>query len=212
MLFKKESWENYFNLRKINKVIRFLTISDILIVSGLGLVAPIFAVFITESIKGGTLEVIGIASAVYLLTKSLGQIPIASIIDKSKGKKDDFWAMFIGSVIFSIVPLFYLVISSPIELYIVQFFYGLSAAIIFPSWMAIFTRHIDKKHEAIEWGVYQTLADLGSAGAALLGGFLAFRFGFTSLFIIVSITCFIGSMFLVVIYKQMKTGNILFRN
>lgn len=210
MIFKNDNWKNYFILRKINSVIRILTISDVLIISGFGLVAPIFAVFITDSIKGGTLEVVGIASAIYLLAKSLGQIPAAIIIDKIKGEKDDFWAMLIGSVIFSIVPLFYLVINTPVQLYLVQLMYGISTAITLPAWMAIFTRHIDKKHEGVEWGVYQTLVDLGGAGAASLGGFLAYRFGFAPLFVLVSITSFIGTFFLVGVYKSMKTGYILF--
>jgi len=87
MIFNNDNWKNYFILRKINSVIRILTISHVLIISGFGLVAPIFAVFINNTIKGGTLEVIGIASAIYLLAKSLGQIPSATIIDKIKGKK-----------------------------------------------------------------------------------------------------------------------------
>jgi MFS family permease len=210
MIFKNDNWRNYFILRKINSVIRILTISDVLIISGFGLVAPIFAVFITDSIKGGTLEVVGIASAVYLLAKSLGQIPVAVIIDKIKGEKDDFWAMLIGSVIFSIVPLFYLVINTPMQLYLVQLMYGLSTAVTLPAWMAIFTRHIDKRHEGVEWGVYQTLVDLGGAGAASLGGFLAYRFGFAPLFVLVSVISFIGTFFLVGVYKKMKTGYILF--
>lgn len=194
----------YFSLKKINPVIRYLTISDILVIGGFGLILPIFAVFITESIKGGTVEVVGIAMAIYLITKSLGQIPVAGIIDKIKGERDDFWVMFIPSVLYSLVPLLYLTIDTPEGLYLVQFIYGLAAAAVFPAWMAIFTRHIDKEHEGVEWGVYQTLVDLGSAAAASLGGFIAFRFGFEYLFLVVSITVFIGSMFLLGIYQQTK--------
>lgn len=210
MIFKKESWKDYFILKKINSVIRILTISDILMLSGFGLIAPIFAVFITDTINGGTLEVVGIAAAVYLLTKSLGQIPVAGIVDMIKGEKDDFWAMLIGSIMFSAIPLFYLIVETPLQLYFVQFIYGLAAAMTYPAWMAIFTRHVDRNHEGVEWGVYQTLVDLGTAAAAIVGGFLAFRFGFTYLFILVSIISLIGSLFLVGIYKKMKTGYILF--
>jgi len=193
----------YFSVKKINSVIRFLTLSDILIVGGFGLVLPIFAVYITESINGGTVEVIGIAMTIYLLTKSLGQIPVASIIDKIKGENDDFLVMFIGSIFYALIPLAYVFIKTPIELYIIQFFYGLSAAFVFPSWMAIFTRHIDKEHEGVEWGVYQTMVDLGSAVTASLGGLIAYRFGFNMLFIIVSISIFLGSMFLLGVRKRM---------
>ena len=173
---------NYFNIQSVSSVVRFLTISDVLIISGFGLIAPIFAVFITDTITGGTVAVVGVAATIYLITRSIGQIPLAALIDRIKGERDDFWFMFFGSIGISLVPLLYLVIQTPLQLYGVQFLYGLFGAIVFPSWMAIFTRHIDKGKEGIEWGVYQTLVDLGSATTALIGGFIAFRFGFDNLF------------------------------
>lgn len=208
MSLSKSAWKNFFVLKNINKVVRVLTISDVLMISGFGLIAPIFAIFINDSIRGGTIEVAGIASAVYLIVKSIGQIPAASLVDKIKGEKDDFWAMLIGSLVISVVPLCYLLISTPFQLYVVQFFYGLAAAIIFPAWMAIFTRHIDKQREGIEWGVYQTLVDIGSAVTASLGGFIAFRYGFDNLFILVSILSFVGSFYLVGVYHKMRVGKV----
>ncbi len=201
----------YFSIKKINSVIRFLTISDFLIISGFGLISPIFAIFIIDSIEGGSIEVVGIATMVYLLTKSLGQIPAAYLVDKIKGERDDFWAMILGSILYSFIPVVYLFVSSPMELYIVQFFYGLLVAFTFPSWYAIFTRHIDKDREGLEWGVYNTLIDLGAAAAAAMGGFLAAKFGFNYLFIIVAAISLVGSLFLAFIYKNMKVGHVLVR-
>ena len=195
---------SYFSIKKINIVIRFLTLSDILVISGFGMVLPIFAVYITQTIDGGTVEVVGIAMAIYLLTKSLGQIPIATIVDRIKGERDDFWIMFTGSVFFSVIPLMYIFVKTPLALYLVQFIYGFAAAMTVPTWYAIFTRHVDKNHEGVEWGVYQTFVDLGSAAAATIGGFIAYRFGFTLLFILVSLLIFSGSMFLLGVYRNVK--------
>ena len=107
-----------------------------------------------------------------------------------------------------LVPFGFLISSQPWHIYCFQALQGVAMAMAVPAWAAIFTRHIDREHEGIEWGVYQTLVDLGSAGAASLGGFLAFRFGFTYLFILVSIASFIGSFFLLGIYKNMRVGKI----
>lgn len=203
MRIEKEQ-KGYFSIKDINPIIRFLTISDFLILSGWGLVSPIFAIFVVDSIKGGDVKVVGVATAVYLLTKSLAQIPAGAFIDKIKGERDDYISLLIGSFLFSAVPLLYLIVDTPMELYAVQFFYGLAAAIAFPSWYAIFTRHIDKNREGIEWGVYTTLTDLGGSGAAILGGLMAASFGFMSLFIIVSAISFIGSAFLFMVAKSMK--------
>ncbi len=195
---------NYFNLKEISLVVRILTLSDIAILVGFGLISPIFAVFILGSIEGGSLEVAGLASAIYLLAKSIGQIPIGILADKIKGERDDFWIMLCGSIAYSFVPLVYIVTKTPMQLYILQFFYGLAAAMALPTWYAIFTRHIDKNREGMEWSIYSTLVNLGAAVAASLSGFLAHRFGFNNLFVIVSILSFLGSFFLLIIYKKMK--------
>jgi len=206
----KSKWQEYFNVRKINSVIRFLTLSGIFLLGAFGLIAPVFAVFVIGNINMGTVEVVGIAEGIYLLTRSIGQIPFATLVDKIKGEKDDYWALLIGSLAFSVIPLFYLVISEPWHLYILQFFYGLASAATYPSWYAIFTRHIDKNHEGVEWGIYQTLVDFSMAATASLGGFIAYRYGFSQLFILVSIVSVIGSLFIMAVYKNMRTGHILF--
>jgi len=203
------SAKSYLALKEINPVVRVLTFCDIMIVGGAGLVTPIFAVFITGSINGGNLETVGIASGIYWAAQSLFQIPIALLIDKIKGERDDFWWMFFGSILFSLIPFAYLFISSPGQLYATQFFYGLFSAAMLPSWYAIFTRHVDRNHEGMEWGIYRTLNDLGGALAAFLGGYIANRLGFNSLFVIVSLVSLIGSFFLFGVYKHMRTGYVL---
>lgn len=188
------TWKDFILLRKISNTIRILTISDLLVVSAFGFIAPIFAIFVTDHIEGGSASVAGIASAIFLFTRSVGQIPIAALIDRIKGERDDFWLMFAGSLVVSVIPLLYLLISTPIHLYIVQFFYGVAAAATYPAWYALFTRHIDSKHEGMEWGVYQTLIDVGNAGAASIGGFLAEAYGFANVFVLVSIMAFLGAI------------------
>lgn len=200
----------YFNIRKINVVIRILTFADLIVLSSLGLIAPIFAVFITNTIKGGNVEVVGIAAGLFLISKSIFQIPFGLLIDKIRGEKDDFLFMIIGYLLVSLVPLLYIFISTPTQLYAVEFIHGICSALTLPSWYAIFTRHIDKDYEGIEWAAYLTLVNLGGAITAFLGGFLAYRFGFQTLFVIVSIVSFIGSLFLLSIRKNMRVGRTLF--
>lgn len=200
---KNNSWKNYFILSSINPVIRILTISDFIILSGFGLIGPIFAVFIIDNIPGGSVEVVGIAEMIYLLTRSSLQVPIALIIDRIKGERDDFWILFIGSMLYAIIILLYIFVRTPFQLYAVQFFYGLAGAFTLPTWYALFTRHVDKKHEGVEWGIYRTLTDIGGAGAAAIGGFLAYHYGFTNLFIFVSALSLLGGFFLLIARKNL---------
>lgn len=194
----------YFNIKSISPVVRFLTLADILILGGLGLISPVFAVYIVETIPDAGTEVVGIAMMIYLLTKSIGQIPVGNLIDKIKGERDDFWFLFVGWLFFSLVPLAYIFISTAWQLYLIEFFYGLMAAAVFPSWYAIFTRHMDRDKEGVEWGAYNTLIDLGGALAAGMGGILASFFGFQSLFILSSFIIFLGALSTLFIYKDMR--------
>lgn len=198
--------KSYF-LKDINPVIRFLIISDTVLMGAAGMLGPVFALFIEDSIQGGNAVVAGIAAGIYLFTKSVFQIPIAHFIDKIRGEKDDFWIMFIFTIIIAFIPLLYLVINTPLQLYITQFILGLFTAFTFPTYMAIFTRHIDKEKEGTEWGIYFTLTDLTSAILAIVGGYVATIQGFPALIIVVVVSSFIGAMFLLPIKPYLKISS-----
>jgi len=70
-ILSRKNWRQFF-IPKVNPVIQALIFSDLLILSGFGLISPILAVFITNQIRGGSLEVAGLATTIYLVSKSLG--------------------------------------------------------------------------------------------------------------------------------------------
>lgn len=183
-------------LKGINPIVKFLILSDILVVSSNGMIGPFFALLVSDFIVGANALVVSIAIGAYLISRSIIQIPIAQLIDKIKGEKDDFYLMIIFSLISSLIPLFYLLIKTPLHLYLVQIVLGITTAITYPSYMAIFTRHIDKHKEGTEWGIYYTLTDVGSAGFAILAGYLVEYHGFINLILSVVIIGVIGSLFL----------------
>src|SRR3989344_1349130 len=202
---KKRSTElKHYFLQDINPVVRFLIISDTVLSGAAGLLGPIFALFIEDFIVGGNPAVAGIAAGVYLFTKSVLQVPIAHFIDRIRGEKDDFWIMFAFTILIALIPLLYLIIDTPLELYIVQFALGFFTAFTFPTYMAIFTRHIDKTKEGTEWGIYFTLTDLSSAAFAAVGGYIAVSEGFPTLIISVVILSIIGALLLLPIKPYIK--------
>jgi len=189
---------------EINPVIRALIASDILILSAFGLLAPIFAVFLLEDIQGGSAEVVGFAAMIWLFSRAIFQIPTAIFIDRRTGERDDFWINFGGSVGMSLIPLAYLFASLPIHIYLIQAVFGFFHALTFPSWKAIFTRHIDPHREGLEWAVFDTTTDLGTAITAATGGVIAVTLGFRALFIFVSLFSFLGTLLLLRIYPLMR--------
>lgn len=195
----------HLSLSKLSLTVRFLTVSDVMLSTGLGLFGPIFAVFITQQIStDNVLEVIGIGTSIYLFTRSVGQIPLAYIIDNIKGEWDDFWFLMIGNTIFIIVPILYIFISQPWHLFAIQFVYGLGSALVFPAWLAIFTRHIDKGKEGMEWGIYQTFVDMAGAVSAPIGAFIAAMHGFPAVMICASALAVVSSIFIYLMRGDLK--------
>lgn len=182
---------------KLNPIIKLLIASDLIAQGSLGLLAPIFAIFIDKSITD-TDPVIaaGMASAIYLFTRSAFQIPIARLLDSIKGERDDFSAMFWGMICSSLLPIAYLYIDSSLELYFIQFLLGLCVAFTYPSFMSIFTKHIDKGEEGTEWGIYYTFTDISTAATSAIGGVFAATYGFNLVIIVTVIFSVIGTLIL----------------
>lgn len=186
---------------KINKVIKYLIISDLLFWSGWGFLAPIFAIFIEKNIEGGNLRVIGVASGIYWILKSLLRVPIGIFLDSRKGEEDDFWFLFFGLILSSLTPFGYLMARQPFHIYLLQALQALGMAMALSGWTAIFTRHIDEGKEATEWGIDATLVGLGIGISGILGGALAQIFGFKTIFVLVGAFGILSALLLLNILK-----------
>lgn len=181
-----------------------MVISDFLLISGFAVFGPIFAVFVTQNVEGGSLAVVGFASAIFQIFKSSFQIPIARYLDKNHGEKDDFYSLMIGSVLISLVPFFYAFATKSTHLYMINAVYGLGGAFAIPPWNAIFTRHIDKMQESTEWAVESVAIGIGAASAAALGGIMAENFGFRFVFITAGVLAIAGASILLKIFSNLK--------
>lgn len=191
-------------IQPVNKVIKILILSDLIFWSGWGLISPIFAVFVVEKIQGGNVAVVGIATAIYWILKSFLRIPIGIFLDNRPGEEDDFWFLFFGLIITSLVPFGYLMASYPWHIYLLQILFAIGMAMALAGASAIFTRHIEKGKEATEWGLDATLVGLGIGIAGALGGLIAASFGFGSLFILVGISGIISAVVLIPILKLLS--------
>lgn len=186
-----------------NKVVKILIISDLFLLFGWGLIVPILAIFITESIKGGDARVAGIAIGIYWLGKSIIQVPIANYLDKNHGEKDDYYALIGGTLLASFVPLGFIFASLPWHMYVLEGIHAVGIAFANPSWAAIFTRHIDKGKEALSWGIEDSSWGIGAGLAGIVGGSVAKAFGFTPLFVGVFVFGAIASFLLLLIAKDL---------
>ncbi len=188
---------------KINKIIKFLIVGDIFLNSGWGLVGPIFAIYLLQDIQGGSAQVAGFATAIFWITKSIIQIPLARYLDRNHGEKDDFLFMIGGLFIAGLVPFGYLASSLPWHIYILQVIYAIGMAMAVPAWYAIFTRHIDKGNEAYEWSVYSTVLGFAFGISGALGGLIVGFVGFKVIYFIVGIFTITPSILLLFIKNDL---------
>src|SRR3989344_8698635 len=123
----------------INKVVKFLIASDVALSTGWGFIAPIFAIFVTEQIDG-SIAVVGIATGMYWVVKSVVQPFLAKYLDGNHGEIDDFFFLVGGLFVSGLIPLGYLFINTAWQLYAVGFIHAIAMACVIPTWGAVFTR------------------------------------------------------------------------
>ncbi|MEK9194355.1 MAG: MFS transporter [Patescibacteria group bacterium] len=190
--------------KSVNKVIYILVGTDFFYNSAFGAFAPIFAIFITGQIAGGSAKVAGFATASYWVVKSVFQLFIARFLDRTDGEWDEFWAVFLGYFFSGFVPLGYLFATEPWHLYALQGFLGFTMAWAIPAWYSIFTRHVDRWRIGFEWSLQSVFAvGISAAGSAALGGFLADRFGFRILFLASGILAIASSFLILTLRKHL---------
>jgi len=187
----------------INKVIKTLILSDFFLQSGWGLIGPIFAIFITQQIQGGSLASVGFIAATYWFVKSIIQPFIAHFLDVKKGEKDDFKFLILGMYLANLVPFGYIFVTQLWHVFLLETIRGLCMACVVPAWAGIFTRHIDKGWEAFSWSIESTGIGFAAAFAAAFGGILATFLGFKVVFVLVSFFGLISSSLLLLIRNQL---------
>jgi len=168
-------------------------ISDIFVLTGLGLIQPILAIFIKENLAGGTIFAAGLASALFLLTKSIFQLPFSRYVDSHDEKVR--W-LIIGTFLISAAPFIYIFAKDVRMIYIAEFIHGIGSGLAYPTWMGLWSTNLDKNHESFEWALYSTVVGLGVAATAAIGAAIANFVGFKLTFVIVGLMSLVGCFIL----------------
>jgi MFS family permease len=173
----------------MNKIIRFLMISDIFVVTGFGLIDPILAIYLKENLVGGTIFAAGIASMLFLVTKSIVQLPFSKYVDSHEKKIR--WLVF-GTFLVALVPFMYIFAKNIQIMYVAQILQGIGSGLAYPTWLSLWSKNLDKNHEAFEWSIYSTSTGIGTAIAAAIGAAIAEFIGFAYTFALVGLMALVG--------------------
>lgn len=181
----------------MNKKLWLLILSDVLILSSFGLIAPIFSIFIMGHIDGGSLVTAGLATSVFLIVKCVVQLPLSKFfIDKEKHKTH---SLLFGTFLIICVPFMYLTAENIYSIFVAQAVYGLGAACAYPAWFSLFTSYLDRNKKGFEYAIYTTGTGIGTAIAAYLGAEVVEQLGFEYLFFVVGGIAFLGFLLLIIL-------------
>jgi MFS family permease len=183
----------------MNRTMKLLMLSDIFVLTGFGLIQPILAIFINEGVAGGTVLTAGLASTIFLLTKSMVQLPFGKYID-DHGKKTRW--LILGTLLMASVPILYLTADSIYKVYLAEMIYGLGSGLAYPTWLGLWSRNLDEGNESFQWSVYSTSTGIGTAATGTIGAAMTSIAGFTATFVLAGLLCLLGCITLMVLENR----------
>lgn len=190
----------------MNRTMKILMLSDIFVLTGFGLIQPILAIFINDGVTGGTVFAAGLASALFLLTKSLVQLPFSKYVDGQKNKAA--W-LLLGTLLMATVPVIYVTAGSIYQIYAAEIIYGLGSGLAYPTWLGLWSANLDRGRESFQWSVYSTSTGLGTALTGAVGAGIASLVGFTATFLMAGGMCILGCLALFLMEsKRIHAGKV----
>ena len=193
---------------RLNKVIRYFILCDLSLFSGWGLLAPVMSVFIVDHIAGASLFNAGAAVSLYWAARSIIQLPIAGLLDRRKGEKDDFYVLIVGLLLASLAAFSFSLVATITELYIIMIIQGIAFGLYAPAWQGIFSRHLDKDKFAFDWSMDGVGLGIASMVTGLTGGYLADTFGFNIIFYLAAFFSFLSAVIIFSLPKIILPGEI----
>ncbi|MEM2127208.1 MAG: MFS transporter [Candidatus Bathyarchaeia archaeon] len=148
---------------------------------GVGLLGPIYPIFVVDRFSASLID-LGTLYTILCLTVAIFKVPAGRLVDKY-GKVRIF---FIGVLLSALASLSYIFASEISHLYIIEFTFGLSAALQRPSLLSLMADVGGEGKRGMLFGLFESSYDIAEALAALLAAFIVSRLGFESLFIICS--------------------------
>lgn len=176
---------------QINPVVKAFITSEVVIWSAWNFSMPILAIFAVSNIQGGSVEVAAFSVSIHLIIRVVFELLSGRfLLGATLSKK--YLATIIGLLIIGLSFIGFANVSTVPLFYIMFGITGIGLGIASPAKNSIFSTHLDKNKETVEWGVYDASVFVGMALSAALGGLIAKQYGFPILFYISAVLNFIG--------------------
>lgn len=167
---------------KINTLIKAFIASEMLLWSSWNAIIPIVALF-AVTIKNGTIQTAASAYSIYLIVRVFFELLSGRLLLGSHDNKKVTFAI-VGIGIISIGYALLTVTNDTTMFFSAYALVGVGLGIASPGKNSLFSMHLDKSKESMEWGLQDASVFFSMALASSAGGFIAATYGFHTLFII----------------------------
>ena len=171
----------------MNKFLKLLFLGQSINVLADNLLVPIFAIFVLSI--GGNAQMAGILWGIQFAVSATVGFFILRLHDK---RNLDYLFLKTNFLIKGIAWTLLIFNQSIPMMVLVQVLIGFASAIGGPSLNAITSEHLDKDRHIREWGTLQLVCNIVIAVASVLGGLIMANFGFTPMFILMSLLSFLS--------------------
>lgn len=166
----------------LNKPLRILLATNGMILLAGAMLGPIYALFVDDI--GGSLLDASIAAGVFALAAGLTTLVSGRISDRAVHQEH---VIVVGYLVLAIGFLLYFFVHSLLFLLAAEIIIGIGEAIYSPAFDAVYSEHLDAKHEGSQWGAWESMNYFITALASFLGGIIVTTLGFHTLFICMAI-------------------------
>jgi MFS family permease len=193
-------------LVKLNKVTLLLTLSDVFTWGSFVVVSALSGIYLADKLGTNTVGFVGIGTAIYFITRAIFQIPIGIFTDKIKKDKDEIIILAIGSILAGIPYLFYPIINSPWQYFVLQFVFGFGISLNVVNWRKLFALNVREGMEGKEYAFYDAVLSTSTAIISIVLGIVANIGGeyFDLVMTIAGITMILASIWILMI-RSIKT-------
>lgn len=177
---------------QINPLVKSFIISEAFLWSAWNFITPIFAIFVANKVSGGNVSIAASAYSVFLIARIIFELISSKYFAKSSDNKK-LKVTVVGISLLSVSYLGFAFTKTVFPVFLFYIFAGAGFGISAPLKNALFSTHLDKDKESVEWSMHDTVVFIGMALSTALGGFIASIYGFTFLFILAAIVNLLSS-------------------
>ncbi len=182
----------------INKALMAMLMVSIFYMFAFGMFSPLYAIFVEK--VGGDISVASNAWAIFMLTAGIMTFLTGRWENNTKQTVIGLaWSQFLVAGAY----LMYCFTDKVAMLYGAQILLGLGASFFWPAFHSLYGKHVDKHNQAKQWSIYDALAYLLPALAAVIGGWVVKNYGFNVMFMIMAIISVVCGVYILFLPKKL---------